>query len=68
MNDILSLIVDIVIFLIFFITRLGAVWYGIIGIATHQIEFIATSILIYLVSNTFEKILEERLGKCENEQ
>jgi hypothetical protein len=66
MNDILSLILDIIIFMVFFLTRLGAVWYGIIGIATHQIEFIATGILIYLVSNTFEKILEERLGKCKN--
>lgn len=67
MNDMLSLILDIVIFMIFFLTRLGAVWYGIIGIATHQIEFIATGILIYLVSNTFEKILEERVGNCNNE-
>jgi hypothetical protein len=66
MNDILSLILDIIIFMVFFLTRLGAVWYGIIGIVTHQIEFIATGILIYLVSNTFEKILEERLGKCKN--
>lgn len=67
MNDTLSLILDIIIFMIFFLTRLGAVWYGIIGTTTHQIEFIATGILIYLVSNTFEKILEERLGKCEDD-
>lgn len=68
MSDKLSAIWDLVIVIVFVCVRAAAICYGSIGVVTHQTEFIATSILLYLVSNTWEKIMDEKfknVGKIE---
>lgn len=60
MNDKLSAIWDSIIVILFICVRAAALCYGVIGIATNQVELTANGILLYLVSNTWEKIMDER--------
>jgi hypothetical protein len=66
MNDVLSAIWDFVIVIVFACVRAAAICYGFIGVAAQYTEFIATGILLYLLSNTCEKYMDERLEGVED--
>lgn len=59
MNDKLSAIWDLVSVIIFACVRGAAICYGVVGIMTNQVEFTTTGILLYLISNSFEKIMDD---------
>ena len=66
MKDIISIIVDCIFTFMYIGLRMAAISSGIIGIATQKVEIMTTAILLYLLSNTLEEEVEERL-KSENE-
>lgn len=63
MNDKLNAIWDLVIVIMFACIRGAAICYGVVGIVTSQVELTTNGILLYLVSNNFEKIMDERLKR-----
>jgi hypothetical protein len=66
MNDVLSAFWDLVIVIVFACVRGAAICYGFVEVATQYTEFIATGILLYLLSNTCEKYMDERLEGVED--
>jgi len=68
MKDIMSIILDCIFTFAYIGLRMAAITSGIIGIGTQKVEIMTTAILLYLLSNTLEEEVEERLKRMDKNE